>query len=180
MAGELVARAQSLEAAELRELWQAIQAGTVVDWQPGKALEHLVLRAFELEGAEVTLPYPVSRDGEIVEQIDGALHAEGLHCLIECKDTDAAVNVEPIAKLRNQLLRRHSSVVGCVFSRSGFTQSASTLAQFVGPQLILLWTGQEISYVLERGAFIRALRRKYRVAIEYATPDHDVTTEDFR
>lgn len=180
MAQDLVARAQALGFAELRELWEAIQAGSAGDWPPGKALEHLVLRAFEIEGAEVTWPYPVSRDGETLEQIDGAVHVEGLHCLIESKDTDGAVNLEPIAKLRNQLLRRHSSVVGCVFSRSGFTQPASTLAQFVGPQLILLWTGPEISYVLEREAFIRALRRKYRVAIEHATPDHDVTTEDFR
>lgn len=180
MVESLVARARALGRAELMELWQVIQAGSAGDWPPGNALEHLILRAFEIEGAEVTRPYPIRRDGETLEQIDGAVHADGLHCLIESKDTDGAVNLEPIAKLRNQLLRRHCSVVGCVFSRRGFTQPASTLAQFVGPQLILLWTGPEISYVLERGAFIRALRRKYRVAIEYATPDHDVTTEDFR
>jgi hypothetical protein len=75
-------------------------------WDEGKALEYLVLRAFQLDGAEVAWPYTVKVKDRIVEQIDGVMYVDSLACLIECKDTSQEVNIEAIAKLRNQLLRR--------------------------------------------------------------------------
>ncbi|MCC5621225.1 aminotransferase class I/II-fold pyridoxal phosphate-dependent enzyme, partial [Nostoc sp. CHAB 5715] len=43
---------------------------------------------------------------EVLEQIDGVVYSEGLAYIIECKDECEAVDILPIAKLRNQLLRR--------------------------------------------------------------------------
>jgi hypothetical protein len=155
---------------ELRLLWKAIDAGTT-GWPPGRALEHLVLRAFELSGAAVRWPYEVPIAGEIVEQIDGAVHLNGLSCIVECKDTAEPVKIEAVAKLRNQLLRRPAGVVGLVFSRNGFTESAITLARFVAPQNILLWGGEEIAYLLEREDFSSGLTSKHRISIEDGEPN---------
>jgi len=58
----------------LRELWENIQQDNTLGWDSGKAFEYLVLRAFQLDGAEVTWPYEVSLFGEeVIEQIDGAV-----------------------------------------------------------------------------------------------------------
>ena len=56
------------------------------DWDSGKAFEYLILRAFELEGASVQYPYRISMQDEIVEQIDGAIHADGISAIVESKD----------------------------------------------------------------------------------------------
>jgi hypothetical protein len=173
---DYVGRVRRLDWQGLRDLWAKIQSGTT-RWGTGKALEHLVLRAFELSGAAVRWPFDVPLAGETVEQIDGAIHLDGLSCLVECKDTASPMNVEPIAKLRNQLLRRHSGAVGLVFSRSGFTPPAQTLAQFVAPQAVLLWNGGEIAYLLEQEDFASALRQKYRYCVETGVPDFDTREE---
>ncbi len=135
----------------LLHLWHTVIANDSTDdfWIPGKAFEYLIVRAFELEGAEVRYPYSVPIAEEIVEQIDGVVYAQGLSCLIESKDWKEYVGIEPIAKLRNQLLRRPGTVIGSIFSRGGFTNPARTLAQFLAPQTILLWNGDEILYALE-------------------------------
>jgi hypothetical protein len=57
---------------QLLTLWEEIQADDTPGWEPGKAFEYLVIRAFELEGATVTYPFSVRLGGTIVEQIDGA------------------------------------------------------------------------------------------------------------
>lgn len=116
--------------------------------------------------------------GETVEQIDGAIHSGGLWCLIECKDATVPVNVEPIAKLRNQLLRRHGGSIGLVFSTNGFTPPALTLAQFLAPQIVLLWSGQEIAFLLEREDFCSALLKKYQYSVETGLPTYDTRVEE--
>lgn len=176
MSADYVDRVRRLDWPGLRRLWKAIEAGAS-GWPSGKALEHLVLRAFELSGAAVRWPYPVSIDGAIVEQIDGAVHLDGLSCIVECKDTAEPVTIEVVAKLRNQLLRRPAGAVGLGFSRTGFTESAITLARFVAPQNVLLWNGEEIAYLLEREDFSQGLIRKYRVSIEYGEPDGSILAE---
>ncbi|MEW6349397.1 MAG: restriction endonuclease [Thermodesulfobacteriota bacterium] len=174
---EYVARITSLNWDGLQSLWQAIRAGNTPDWPPGKALEYLILRAFHLDGADVTWPFEVQIARETVEQIDGIVYDDGLTCLLECKDTAEPVNVEPIAKLRNQLLRRPAGVLGALISRSGFTAPARTLAQFLAPQAILLWEGAEVGYVLEMRSIRSALRRKYRHYIEQGAPDYNLLVE---
>jgi len=75
-----------------------------------------------LEGFDVTYPYSVRVGGTIVEQIDGAIYTDGLSCLVECKDQDSNIAIDPVAKLRNQLLRRPAGAVGVVFSTTGFME----------------------------------------------------------
>jgi hypothetical protein len=114
---------------ELSTLWSQIQSGDTPDWASGKALEYLILRAFQLEGAEVIYPYSVVIDEEELEQIDGAIYSDGLACLVESKDLAQRVNIEPLAKMRNQLLRRPAATIGIIFSRNGFTYAAIALAR---------------------------------------------------
>jgi len=158
----------------LLSLWASIKKENTPGWEPGKAFEYLVLRAFELEGAEVRWPYTVIIGEDDVEQIDGAVYSDGLSCLVECKDSVKRTNVEPIAKLRNQLLRRPGTALGIVFSRSGFTDSAATLARFTAPQTIILWDGAEVAYALQKKCMRRALVAKYRYCIEHGLPDYNI------
>jgi hypothetical protein len=114
----------SLQWDGLRTLWDNIENRSTPGWDAGRAFEYLVLRAFQLDGAEVKWPYSVTLFDEVVEQIDGAVHCVGLSCLVESKDfADKTVDITPIAKLRNQLLRRPAGTVGLIFSRTGFTLS---------------------------------------------------------
>ena len=63
-------------------------------------------------------------DGPI-EQIDGAVHVDELHALVECKDYGKSnIKVEPLAKMRNQLARRRASVFGMFFSATDYTTPA--------------------------------------------------------
>ncbi len=162
---------------DLIKLWSEIESGNTPNWDAGKALEYLVLRAFQLNNAEVTWPYSVYLDGEEIEQIDGVVYTDDLSCIIECKDTAKPVKIEPIAKLRNQLLRRPAATIGSIFSRSGFTEASETLAGFVAPQTILLWGGEEIKYSLENECIRRALIKKYRICVEQGLANYSIKTE---
>lgn len=161
---------------DLRNLWQGITVGETPGWDPGKAMEYLVLRSFQLDGALVRWPYAVREDGEEIEQIDGVIYFESIAGMIECKDTDKATNIEPVAKLRNQLLRRPGGIIGIVFSRNGFTESALTLARFIAPHTILLWNGPEIAHILRQESICQPLLVKYHHCIEVGLPDYDIRT----
>jgi Restriction endonuclease len=123
---------------QLLTLWEGIQTGETPGWDAGKAFEYLVVRAFELEAAAVTYPFSVRLGGTVVEQIDGAIYSDGLACLIECKDQDGNIAIDPVAKLRNQMLRRPAGVIGLVFSTAGFTDATKILARYSANQAILL------------------------------------------
>ena len=43
-----IERIETMDWPELSHLWQQIKAQDTPDWRPGKALEHLVIRAFKL------------------------------------------------------------------------------------------------------------------------------------
>ncbi|QFS45225.1 restriction endonuclease [Nostoc sphaeroides] len=177
---EYQARIISYDWDNLIILWSEIKARNTSNfWDAGKALEYLILRAFQLDGAEVAWPNTVKIRDKIVEQIDGVVYTDSLACLIECKDTTEEVNIEPIAKLRNQLLRRPATAIGSVFSRTGFTEAAVILTGFVAPQTILLWGGEEIEYSLANKCICKFLVKKYRVCVHKGIPNHDITTEIF-
>jgi hypothetical protein len=159
-----------LKWAGLRKHWAAIQSGNTPGWDPGEAFEYLVLRAFELDKAEVRYPYRVKLFDEQVEEIDGAVHVSGLSCLVESKDLGRDVAIGPIAKLRNQLLRRPNGTVGVMFSSREFTSAAVLLAHFVLPQAILLWTGEELGLSLEEERICPFLSLKLRACIEEGVP----------
>lgn len=171
---EYQARIAGMGWTELSRLWDGINARDTQDWEPGKAFEYLVLRAFELDGADVKYPYTAHLLGEEVEQIDGAVYWGGLKCLVESKDTAEPVDFKPLAKLRSQLQRRPAEAIGIVFSRNGFTDPALLLAQFLSPQSILLWRGDELAYALSRRSMGQGLLKKYRVCIEEGLPDYNL------
>ena len=146
------------------------------DWPAGKAFEHIVLRAFDLEGAIVTWPFEVKAYGATIEQIDGAVYCDHLACPVESKDYSDPNNIEPIAKLRNQLTRRPSGTLGLLFARSGFTEPAKMLTRMISPLNILLWEFEELEQGLRDSTMCRALKTKYMYAVETAAPDYDTRT----
>ena len=171
---DYIATIQTKNTAQLLTMLAAVEANrTLRNWPPGKAFEHIVLRAFELEGAAVSWPFHNEMHGQVIEQIDGAVYFEHLACLVESKDYSDPNNIEPIAKLRNQLTRRPAGTLGLLFARSGFTEPAKTLTRMINPLNILLWEFGELEAGLRTGTMCRALKTKYRVAVERATPDYD-------
>ncbi len=165
---------------DLEKLWKQILRKKTPGWPSGRAFEYMILRAFELEGALIRWPYTVSLSNTVIEQIDGVIHFDDIHVsiLAESKDHSENINIDPIAKIRNQLLRRPSNVVGAVFSTAGFTEPALILSQFCAPQTILLWEKNHIDHCLkENNSFKTGFLQKYRHAIEEGFPNYDVTTQ---
>jgi hypothetical protein len=159
------------EKQRLLKLWDQILKNKLPN--DGKAFENLILSAFKNEGAIVKSSYSVSIFETIVEQIDGAVHlpSSNISMLIECKNQSANVNIEPMAKLRNQLLRRPSGTIGSVFTTAAYTYPAIMLSHFVFPQTILLWEKMEIDYCLKNNCFIPGAKAKYRYALEEGIPN---------
>ena len=174
---DLEAHAKEMGWPELRSLWNRIKGRDTPDWPPGKAFEYLVLRAFNLDGADVRWPYPVSLhgNGEVIEEIDGSVRVGGLYGLIESKDESGNIAIAPIAKLRNQLLRRPAGTIGMVFSSSEYTEAALLLAQFSLPQAIQLWTGREVEFALTSERICNLCERKYRACVDEGMVDFDIT-----
>ncbi len=155
-------------------LLKLYQNRSEVPWELGKALEYIVVRAFEIEGANVRYPFEVRVAGEIVEQLDGVIHTDFGSILLETKDQVANVNIEPIAKLRNQLLRRSSNAIGLVISHSSFTDPAMLLVNFIAPQAILLMVGGELEWALKNKSFLKHIRKKYQHCIETGESLYDI------
>lgn len=169
-------RIQTYDNAQLRQMLAALAAGRRLSgWASGRALEYLVLPQFQLEGAEVRWPFPVEMENELAEQIDGAVYYAGLACLLEAKDYRKPINIEPIAKLRNQLSRRPAGTLGIVFARSGYTVPAKILTRRANPLSILLWEFEELEFALEKQVICRGLVTKYRYAVEQGIPDFNIT-----
>ena len=176
---ELETKIKRLRWPGLQNLWASIKQGDTPGWEAGEAFEYLVLRTFELEHSEeepvgVRYPYEVNLFDEKVEEIDGAVHLPGMSFLVESKDWKDNVPIGPIAKMRNQLLRRPAGTVGVLFSQRGFTPSAVALAHFTLPQAVLLWTGPELDLAFSERAMARYPRLKYRVCVEDGIPDYDI------
>lgn len=163
-------RAEKMNWKALRKLWLGICTDKTPEWESGKALEYLVVRAFRLSGLDAEYPYRVPPGGNPLEQIDGIVLSDGVNFLLECKDKDA-IDIGVLAKLRNQLLRRPDTTLGCVFTVGDFTQPALTLADFSVPHRILLWTGTDIEECLENENFADTLSKKYRHLCKYGMTD---------
>lgn len=166
-----IERISGLDRKGLLVLWEQIHTKSALDWPQGKAFEYLILRAFQLEGAEVVWPYRTLIGNVIVEEIDGFVKFDRISFMVESKDQSDAIAIGPIAKLRNQLLRRPAGLLGCVFSRSGFTPPAVLLSTYCAPQAILLWDADEIDFGLANGEMKEALEAKYSVLLERGIPD---------
>lgn len=162
---------EKMQWSDLQQLWKQIKSGNTPGWEEGKALEHLVIRAFKLGKLDAEYPYHVPPGGQILEQIDGVVFLN-CHCfLIECKD-EKATDIEAISKLRIQLLRRPDSVMGCVFTSQRFTRPALILTDLSIPHRILLWHGSHIEDSLNKKDFVQTLREKHRYLCMYGLEDH--------
>ena len=165
-----VARIRAMGWDDLHALLARVRAGRTPGWPAGRAFEYLVLRAFELDGAAVRWPFTVSMADETVEQIDGAVYAAGLSCIVEAKDTAAPVDFNVLAKMRSQLARRPAATVGLVVSKSDFTSAAIRLAGYFAPQTVLLVSGDELDEALVPGGMVAMLVAKYRECVETGGP----------
>lgn len=123
----------------------------------------------------MTRPYDVPGiEARVVEQIDGAVHAGRLSCLVEAKDWARNADVEPIAKLAMRLGRRPNPAVGLVFGRLGFTRAAVESSRYLLPQSVLLWEGAEFDLALRKKRMLDALELKYRMAVEIGWPNYNI------
>jgi hypothetical protein len=168
---EYIARAEKRKWPELAALWEQIKKGDPPGWKEGKALEHLVIRGFKLSRLKAEYPYDVPPGGKPIEQIDGLVEVGYLTFLIECKDKKT-IDIEAIAKLRNQLLRRPETTLGCVFVKGKFTDAALIITDFSVPHRILLWSGLNIEECLKKQDFAEMLNDKYRHLCKYGLTDH--------
>lgn len=154
------ARADGWTWADVERVWRDVKGRAVADWDAGKALEHLVIRAFALSGLRVEYPYEVPFGEQVLEQVDGMVYLGDVPFLIECRDR-STVDIEVVAKLRSRLERRPPSTMGCVFSSGTFTEPAFVLANFAVPHRITLWSREDIAEGIARRDFARVLRGKY-------------------
>jgi hypothetical protein len=168
---EYIKRAEGMSWDDLNKFWELIKADNTPDWEGGKAFEHLVIRAFRLDGLDAEYPYDVPPGGRPIEQIDGLVHLQCYTFLIECKDKES-VDIEAIAKLRNQLLRRPETTCGCVFTTGGFTEPALIVTDYSVPHRILLWSELNIEGCLKKKNFKAVLLEKYRHLCKFGLTDH--------
>lgn len=182
---EYINKIESLDNEEVYSLFEKVLAENTPEWPEGKALEYLVLRAFQLEGADVDWPfsiYPKKSIGKTqypIEQIDGVIYLEHITCLVECKDkVNKKVDFAPIAKLRNQLLRRPASTIGSIFTTGEFTEPAITLATYTGQQGILLWEVTELKYAIKNQCMCKSMIKKLRELNAKGLPDYNTFTDE--
>lgn len=166
-----IERSRQLHWSDLRRLWRQIASERTPGWDEGKALEHLVVRAFELGGHDVEYPYEVPPAGTAVEQIDGIVYWQNLAFLIECKDKERN-DVGVAAKVRHQLERRPSTTFGCIFVAGSFTPSALLLTDITPPQRIVLWQATDIDDGLRLEDFGSVLLKKYRHLCRFGMTDY--------
>jgi hypothetical protein len=163
---------------EIDTLWAQIQKDDTPDWAGGKALEYLVVRSFALSKLEVEYPYDVPPGGKPLEQIDGLVYLNCHTFLIECKDKET-IDIEAIAKLRNQLLRRPETTLGCVFVFGKFSAPALIITDFSVPHRILLWSDVDIDASIKNRDFAGALLEKYRHLCRHGLTDHSPYYREF-
>ena len=143
------------------------------DWGQGKFFEYAIIRAFEIEGAEVRYPYDVPSPynifggNNVLEQIDGAIYVDGLSVIVESKDYKKTnIDIEPLAKLQVRLRRRPSPVIGCLFCATDITWPAQVLIESLMPHTILFWSQRDLEHCIDNHCFIKGLHLKYRSVIE--------------
>ncbi len=169
---------------ELVQTWKKREQKEIKDtWGQGKFFEYAIIRAFETEGAQVRYPYIVHshhigiEGNRVLEQIDGAIHVDGLSVIVESKDYKKKnIDIEPLAKLQVRLRRRPSQVIGCLFCDSNMSWPAQALIETLMPHTILFWSKRDIEYCFEHHCFVEGLHLKYRGVIEYGNHILDLST----
>lgn len=171
---EYVERVRDYGWEDVSDLWRDVKQCTTPGWDPGKALEYLVLKGFELSGAKVRWPYRVfHQDKKVIEQVDGMIYSGGVAAIVECKDyskpasrAKRPVCKGPVVTLLAHLMRRPSPLIGCMFASGSYTDTAQALVNSIKPATILCWTGDDIEYCISQRNFAQGLKRKYRACME--------------
>lgn len=168
---KLIDRIQKCNWQKLEKMWNNIKLGKTPKWGKGKALEYMLIRAFDLSGAEVVYPYN-NNVLKAQEQFDGFVFLKelGAGFLVECKDWKDPVSFDELSKLQTRLTYRLPSTYGLFLSRSGFTSSAVELMYMIHPHNILLWSFSEIDECFKNHKFLDALMYKYKYAMLTADP----------
>lgn len=166
---ELIKRVRNYDWRKLEKLWTSIKNGAALNWSKGKALEYMLIRAFDLSGAEVVYPYN-NTVNNAQEQFDGFVYVKELAVgfLVECKDWKSPVAFDELAKLQTRLTYRLSSTYGMFLSKSGYTSSAIEMMCFMHPHNILLWSSEDIDECFKKRKFLDALIYKYKYAMATA------------
>jgi hypothetical protein len=161
---------QKCDKSALKKLWNSILMGKTPGWDNGMAFQYMIIRAFELEKNVVTYPYEVLLPGKLrtLEQIDGVVYLKGIQLpiLIESKDFNPNIPIDPIAKVRGLLQKRPTHLIASMFVTSGFTEPALYNHTLVTDRTILLWVPDDITVCFKIG-FTDGMIRKYRFALEH-------------
>lgn len=173
----LVTRIRTYNWPKLLKLWRNIKAGNSTGWNSGKALEYMLVRAFDLNAAEVVYPYRNSvLDAD--EQMDGYVFIKdvGAGFLLECKDWSKSVSFDEVAKLHGRLTYRPAFTYGMFVSKEGYTPSAMNLMYSLHPHNILLWSFGDIDECFKHHKFVKAL--KYKLQYAMITADLNIAVLD--
>jgi hypothetical protein len=149
--------------------------------QAGWVFEHWVCEAFRLVAAStdrVRGPFTVSLESSerIQEEVDGLVTLGWQGFLIQSKLEADPTPFDPIARLYLQVGRRPRGTIGLFFSQT-YSPAAEELARELHPIRVLLFRTEEIQWALTREPpldMIEVVRRKWRLALEKARPDHAI------
>lgn len=172
-AADMEREAKAWSRDDLLRAWERIKARKpIYGWQPGKAFEYFVVRAFDIEGLRVKWPYEVTYRQKlgIVEQNDGFIYLGERPFLIESKDLSEALAVESVAKLRFRLESRPPGTMSVLFNSTKFSLATEVLAHFAVPLNVVLWRGQDFDYALPTASMVTGLQAKLDAATELGIP----------
>lgn len=150
--------------------WRAKQTGCInaIEWAPGKALEYLILRAFDLERnrpsdvQDVKYPFHKNSDGKQEQQIDGYIRTSRCCFLEECKDKKSKAKESDLSQLYIRVSNRPDTVIGLFFSMGGYTPSA--IKSNESQCHIILWDREDIEYCFDNMCFVDCLNYKLDMA----------------
>jgi hypothetical protein len=167
------ARAKGWQKPDLIGVWNDIKAKKkITGFPPGKALEYLIIRSFDIDGIKVRWPYDIATPQKVgtVEQVDGFVHLGDRGFIVEAKDLASPVSIETVAKLRFRLESRPPGTMGLIFSMKDYTSPAELLTQFAMPRNIILWGRDDIDYGISADRMKIGLEKKIDFILEYGLP----------
>lgn len=138
----------------------------------GLALEGLLNRVFAVEGISVREAFALrSEDGQVAEQIDGAIELDGSVYVVEVKWWKEPLGIDPVSRHLVRVYNR-AEVRGLMISASGFTKPAIAECELALTQRVMVLAElRELVMLLEReGDLPGWLREKVRRAALERTP----------
>jgi len=148
--------------------------------QRGKGLEDVLNGLFEASGMLVAESFTLrGESGGVVEQVDGAVEADGHVYLVEMKWHSDPIGVHDVTHHLSRLYHR-GDVRGLFISHSAYTEGAVAACRAALQQkVVVLMTLEEIVLALERGTDLGALlKKKTQAAMTHKNPLYDPLKEN--